>query len=63
MEETIKLQGKDWFNYRAEKMKKRNKSPSYCNVITIQTSGIETSMRYVWIASNKDICVKIFSKV
>ena len=49
MEETIKLQGKDRFNYRAEKMNERNKSHIYFNVITIQTSGIENSMRLSFI--------------
>ena len=46
IEETIKLQGKDWFNHRAEKMNERNKSPIYCNVTTIQTPGIENLIRY-----------------
>ena len=40
IEETIKLQGKDWSNHRTEKMNERN------NVTTIQTSGIENSMRF-----------------
>ena len=62
----MKLQGKDWFNHRGEKVNERNKSPIYCNVITIQFSGIENLIRKVyekyniWIPCDNEICLKIF---
>ena len=48
MEETIKLQGKDGFNYRAEKMNECDKSPIYCNVMAILYSGIENLIRNIF---------------